>query len=139
MSVEDKAEELVQELQKHSSVQRVEATATGEVQVFSKGEFKIVTNDMDSEHEAEKVKLPSYLPARLGKKAFRKLDKEISDSGFSVNDPDSLLDAKDYLINEMMKRNNYDYRADDLSMQSYNRIGDFYWEKVVQAKKNHKS
>jgi len=98
-------------------------------------EFTLITEDMEEEHEYKTVELPSHLPARVGKKAFRKLDKQVQDSGFNVNDPDTLLDAKDYLINEMFNKAGVNSSADELAMESYNEIGNFYWNKVVQAEK----
>lgn len=127
------AERLVKEI-KDEGVKRVEVFNEGNVEIYGDGEFKVQTVEMD-EDEYHKVKLPTVLPARVGKKAFRKLDKQVSDSGFSVDDPDSLLDAKDFLIDEMMKQSNEAYRADELTMQSYNRIGNYYWDKVVEAEK----
>lgn len=129
------AERLIHEIRSEEEVKEVRADREGNVEVLGESEFILKTND----GKQEKVKLPSTLPARTGKTAFRKLDKEISDSGFSVEDPDTLLDAKDYLINQMLQNAGKNLSADDLTMESYNQVGNYYWEKVVQAEKKSKS
>jgi len=135
--LQDIAERLIQEMEEKSkTIRKVSVYPTGDVQVYGESEFKVVTEDMDAEHEAEKVKFPPYLPARAGKKAFRKLDKEVKNGEFNVNDPDTLLDAKDYLVNEMLKKaGKENLKADQLAMSSYNEISNYYWDKVLEAEK----
>jgi len=129
--LKDIAERLVQEINDSSNAERVIVTEDGNVKVMGEAEFNIILEDGTEEI----VDLPERLPSHIGKKAFRKLDKEISDSGFQVKDPDTLLDAKDCLINKMMEQAGYNHRDDDLGMESHNQIGNYYWDKVVQSKK----
>jgi len=133
--IQDIAERLVKEINESSNAERVEVSKHGNVKVMGEAEFNVKLSDGST----EKVELSQVLPAHLGKKAFRKLDKEISDSGFQVKDPDTLLNAKDFLINKMMSQNNYNHRADDLSMESHNQIGNYYWDKVVSAEKKSRN
>lgn len=131
------SERLVTEIKEDSSkIRKVVVSPSGDVNVLGESEF--IVEEVDG--QTEKVELPAFLPARVGKKAFRKLDKKITDGGFEVEDPDTLLDAKDFLINKMFQKAGLnDVTADSLSMSSYNEIGNYYWDKVVEAEKKRSS
>lgn len=130
--VEEIAERLVKELRdKSDKIREVKVNRSGDVSIYRENEFHVKTDKLN-----KVVELPNFLPARVGRKAIRKIDANIKGGKADSDNPDSVLDAKDYVVNEMLDRAGYpELDVDDLDMTSYNEISGFYWSKIEGTKK----
>lgn len=85
------------------------------------------------------VKFPKYVSARHGRKAFNKLDVKMKGGNISVEDMDTLVDAKNYLVKNMLERTGASFSADNLAMESWNKIANYYFDQVMDANKKKES
>lgn len=78
---------------------------------------------------------PKYISGRHGKQAFKKLDVKIQDGKINVDDTDSLLDCKEYIVKQMLNKADLDLSADELAMPSWNQIANYYFQQIVNSEK----
>lgn len=98
-------------------------------------EFELYTEDMDETEEPDTITLPKYIGQRAGRKAFQKLDVSVENGEPQVDDIDSMLDAKEYIVRHMLKKRNVDIDVSELAMPTFNQIANHYWSQVMEARK----
>jgi len=87
----------------------------------------------------ETVKLPEYLPTRVGMKARSKLQIGLEGDQKKANiEMENALEKADdamyFIVNEMMDKGDTDLDVDDIAYHSFQEIGEHYWTQVQGEK-----